>query len=33
MKLEKRSNKIKNADLFTTAASKHYQKHITTQSK
>lgn len=29
----KRSNKINNADLFTTAATEHYQKHIKTQSK
>jgi hypothetical protein len=29
----RRSNKIHNADLFTQAASEHYQKHIRTQSK
>lgn len=29
----KRTNKIDNADLFTTAATEHYQKHIKTQSK
>jgi len=29
----KRTNKIDNADLFTTAANEHYQKHIKTQSK
>jgi transposase, IS5 family len=33
MKPVKRTNKIDNADLFTTAASEHYQKHIKTQSK
>lgn len=33
MKHKKRSNKIDNADLFTTAAGAHYQKHIKTQSK
>ena len=33
MKSVKRTNKIDNADLFTTAASAHYQKHIKTQSK
>jgi IS5 family transposase len=33
MKPIKRTNKIDNADLFTTAASEHYQKHIKTQSK
>jgi IS5 family transposase len=33
MKPLKRSNKIDNADLFTTAAGAHYQKHIKTQSK
>jgi transposase, IS5 family len=32
-KTMKRSNKIDNADLFTTAATEHYQKHIKTQSK
>lgn len=29
----KRTNKIDNADLFTTAANEHYQKHIKTHSK
>lgn len=33
MKPVKRTNKIDNADLFTTAAGEHYQKHIKTQSK
>lgn len=33
MKQIKRTNKIDNADLFTTAANDHYQKHIKTQSK
>lgn len=33
MKPVKRTSKIDNADLFTTAASEHYQKHIKTQSK
>jgi len=33
MKPVKRTNKIDNADLFTTAASENYQKHIKTQSK
>lgn len=33
MKPVKRTNKIDNADLFTTAASEHYRKHIKTQSK
>ena len=33
MKPVKRTNKIDNADLFTIAASEHYQKHIKTQSK
>jgi IS5 family transposase len=33
MKPAKRTNKIDNADLFTSAASEHYQKHIKTHSK
>jgi len=33
MKTLKRTNKIDNADLFTTAAGENYQKHIKTQSK
>jgi transposase, IS5 family len=33
MKPVKRTNKIDNADLFTTTANEHYQKHIKTQSK
>lgn len=33
MKPVKRTNKIDNAVLFTTAAGEHYQKHIKTQSK
>lgn len=28
-----RTNKIDNADLFTNAATHHYEKHIKTQSK
>jgi IS5 family transposase len=33
MKPVKRTNKINNTDLFTTAASEHYKKHIKTRSK